>query len=413
MEIIKNYDSILSVPIKKILKYLLLILVILEIFRIPKMFSFLHIIETYTLTRTVSNNTLLFVFTIIDFITILIGLYLFIINRKCSKLFLLIGVTIIFNVFRLFLGQSNIFELNSYEIILSLSLVAACGSIVEYFCNDLNEIFVICRIIVFLCFIFQMFYLFNGDNGNYNIGSIGIGSGGLAILYSSFIFISLPQKFKYSIVKVLFIGISVVGIYFTGSRTNIILFLIFLIIYVVFFLKFNNLKKWIFLSLIISIVFILTAFDLSGLIENEKLNSLLNFFDGSFFNNISQDVSGSERIDSFKIGFNVIKNNPFGISSAPKDLISRMLDYGGTTFPHSYLLCYYLLLGVSALFIYYSFLRLLFFSTRKKSAYFVLISYFCVLFILYGGITFEYLIFFWIYIMYYIAKRNLSYEVIE
>ena len=383
------------------LKKIFFVLVVFSILlRIPKVFSLGMIYGITYSTRLIGNYSVDYVLTIFDVAIILIGI-LFYFKSRNLNLVPLVSFLLIYNVYRWFLGSSNIFDLNSFEIVFSFLIVLSCGNIILYYFHTPKQIMFILKILILLLFITQIIYFVTGRSGtgdkDYGVGygGLGINSGALGLVYSLFgltLLCSTAKKYE----KTLYLLIVLIGLFLTGSRTNLILFLSFLLIFFIFFSKIKS--KILFLPILFFSFVIFLNLGPSLFSSNVKLASLFELLNGDVFNNVLSNISVQERLESWSVAFSIIKDNPFGLSSSASDLIERMFSYGAVTFPHSYLLCYYLLFGFGSLVIYFCFLRETFFSMRRKSRLSIPLLFCITIFTVYGGISTDYILFFVFYL---------------
>lgn len=387
--------------------------IILVLFRIPK--TLLGVPYLYTIwysTRTLADQGERFGITVFEVVAIAIGSFLYFLhNENKIRYMLLLGVIVVTNLIRYGLGLSNPISLESYEAFLSLLVAFSCGTICLYFCDSQEKMSMFFNVLVVLFFLSQLYLvvLDLGKNGSY--GCLGLTGGGVATCYTMYILlrISTGTNNKYEIALLICAGI---GLLLSGSRTNIILMIALINIYYLVFAKSTIRNRFLLVEAIVSSIAIAlilhgTNAEFTG---SKKINSLLSIFSTGVSSYVSEDASALERTNTWHAALEIIKGNPLGISCSFVDLQDRMYDAGSTTFPHSTLLAYYLLIGIPALFIYYAFFDLLIKSIKYKSSIRILIIFITFSLTFYGGISSVYLSFFWLFMMYAYIKKTLSIE---
>lgn len=370
------------------------------IFRIPRVMNWGVIYQISYATRSVGDFSVDYVFTIFDLLIIVLGFFYYLKYRAINVVPLLL-VLVSYNVLRLLLGKTNVFDLNSFEIVFSILVVLSCGNIVAFYYKDEGDLLVLFKILTLVMFTTQILFFVMGRAGtgdsNYGsgYGALGINSGSLGFVYSLFGLILLSSK-KGIIEKAFFLAIVIVGLFLTGSRANMLLFVVFLILFAFIYGRIQT-KLFFALAIVVSVPlsFVLASSPLSS---NIKFSSLLELFDGNFVDNVLNTLSVQERIQSWNVAFVIIKDNPLGISSSAVDLTTQMFSYGGTTFPHSYFLSYYLTLGIGFVLVLFSFAKEFFLSIKNKSQVALCWLFIFIALFFYGGISTEYVLLFWLYL---------------
>ena len=383
---------------------------ILVLFRIPRSyFGVPYLYSMSYMARTIGSERVTFGITIFEIIAIVLGIILY--TQKPSqktRYWPLLLYVIVFNFFRFLLGYSNPITLNSYEIILSYMVGFSCATIIQHYYETYEDIESFLDIIIALFFFFQVYFILIGKAGRSgSYGSLGISSGGLAFCYATYILLKLLNnaKDKKSVILMVSAGI---GLVLTGSRTQILLLMLFLIYYIAFKLSITNARKWVLIGVGVAgfLIIIFGQDSISLLVNNRKIQSMMNIFSTGIYSYVTDDASALERFKTWAVALQVIKENPLGISCSILDLQTRMFNGGSTTFPHSYLLGNYLLLGIPALVIYFQFWKKTIDSRKFNTGLTLLPVYFLINLTFFGGVWAVYLNYFWLMMLYeYIRKR--------
>ena len=393
------------------IKIIMTLFVLLVLFRIPRTFlGFPYIYSIRYSTRTIANQGELFGITIFEFLAFIVALVLYP-QRKKNKLHFLLFISIIvfYNIFRKLFGFSNPFDLNSYEILFSLIVSFSCGIIILHYYERIVDVEFFMDLIILLMFLFQIYFVLIGKGKNGSYASLGIPSGSLAFCYSTYVLSKLPKNNK-KCTSIILIFCSLIGLILTGSRTHLLLLFAFISFYIVFVLSITNKKKWLLIGVIlIGFIFLVFGMDTFSIINNsKKIKSLLDLFNKGFASYFSGDASALERITTWRVALQLIKANPLGISCSVLDLQTRMYSGGATTFPHSYLLCYYLLIGIPALIIYILHCKLLYDCKKYNTNYTISMAYIVLIFTFYGGISTQYLLWFWLIINFSLVSKSVN-----
>lgn len=387
--------------------------IILVLFRIPqKLFGVPYLYTIRYSKRAVANQGERFGITIFEVIAIAIGILLYIIQKdtKIRYMFLL-GIIVVTNLMRYAVGLSNPISLESYEAILSFTVALSCGTIGLYCCDSQEKISLLFDILIVIFFASQLYLLATGSGKNGSYRCLGLSGGGAATCYTIYILLRISEGIKNKTEKGL-VFCAGIGLLLTGSRTNIILAIIFANLNYLFFAKHSARKKFIIIEALMLIT--VSAMMFSGVntkyIGSKKINSLLSVFSTGVSSYVNKDKSAIERTESWRAAFKIIKENPFGISCSIVDLQNRMYGAGSITFPHSTVLANYLLMGIPALCIYFSFWGIMLKSLRYKSKIRILTVYIILILTFYGGISSVYLSFFWWFMIYAYMKKLVNTE---
>ena len=400
----------IKIKVSTIVRLMMLSFVLIILYRIPRTFGVMTIYESSYPTRTIGSSYVIYILTVFDVIVMVLGAFTCLRTRGCRVRFEpILLIIVIYNLLRYVLEDSNIFTLDSFEVLFAFMVSLSCGAITIYYFKRLKEIEFVFIIIVSICFVTQILYVFyNISSDGTGYGCLGLSSGGLGLLYCSFIVVLLHSSVTRQVIKTIFIAIAVVGILLTGSRVNMLLLFIFFAYHIIVDLQVTSRKKWLLLGIGLIALYILTTTQSAITVySSKKITSLLNLLDGNVIKNLFGDQSMKERILSWQCALQIIGSNPLGISCGAKDLMNRMFFLGATTFPHSYLLCYYCLFGIGGLIIFICFVNQRVKAKNNKRIR-PISSLMIIALTVYGGITTEYLLFYWFFMIYtYMKTSNL------
>lgn len=289
------------------------------------------------------------------------------------------------------LGKNNLFSANAYEIY--FTLIVGCATISIF--QNLPDPDAADSFFWFICYLnvatVYANYLLgeNGMVGRYNSINLDVGTTGtLCGLVLLHVLSSVRNRHKW--LAVLFI---VVALLLSGSRVNLILAGIFFAaqLFVRDSYHFKVKKLVVFLSIFFvlaagcaSLVFLYSA----GGNFTRQVNSLWNgsrmlqTFDWA---DMSQDRSVLGRLKSIRIGFDILKAHPLGISGYFINLQRETIARGFSTFPHSAILDFYLLLGPVSLLLFALWGKILCGLWKKSKERFWVFAYMVIFLLLSGG----------------------------
>lgn len=305
-------------------------------------------------------------------------------------------LVLFFNVLRLPLGQSNIFELNSYEMFLILLVgicaAAACSRIATTrqdfeFCIDLFIVFQACTLLL---------NYVQGVSNDGRYSALAMGPGQTATIMSLFIvwFITCRNSgWKMAEKTSSFSAIALAAAFFsllaTGSRTNLLLVVATMIVMLAWILKIIARRKGVEIAFLAFLCIALLAglfiVALPTLLNSGGSNALARLLEtnSTGFGNDSSVLGRELSIDA---GWRIYSENPFGISFSLYDIEERTLLACGMEYPHSTLLSYLLLWGPLPLAIALGYLiALLLQQFRRKSSSAIFVAFVLLTFIWYGS----------------------------
>lgn len=355
-------------------------------------------------------------FGIIQLLILLIGIYYAIrLNKK--GVFALAIVMLIRELIYLIIGENSIFTAAAYEMYLTVFVgyafvLWAEGGLKKYEeCERYFKWFLVTNMLTL-----YINFLMGGTGGilagRYHSSNLDVGgTGTVCVLCILFLAYSTEKKwFDY-----LFIVLSVIGLFLSGSRANLLFLMLILALYFVlsFFFKFrkedkNSEKKNVFLRR-----FLLSGFALIAVIVIVAINyeTILNWLLGSRFQTLlsSQGLRSDDsfvgRTASLTAGLDVLKHHPLGISGYFINLQQEIRMRGYPTFPHSTLLSMYLVFGPLVLIIYGIWIGLLRKLRMINIRYYMMILFLLISTIIYGGPIANFKIIFMIVMTTFLARR--------
>lgn len=292
-------------------------------------------------------------------------------------------------IFFYMFSPNNCIDQKAYEIYIPLVAGFLLVTIVmRYIKREKDrEIFFLRAIFlnIGMIFVSVLFHL-NGIIDRYNAPNMDVEATG-AICGMFFVFCLFTVKLKYHF---FFAGVSFIALLLTGSRINLLITLLITLAGVlVLLLKHRNVKKYVVfntvvMSLIVFILFVLaTVFEIS--VPFISTNIIERMQGALSLTSISSDSSALGRFRSIFIGFDILKENPLGISGYFTNLQIETQKRGFPTFPHSTMLSYYILLGPIILVLILLMIKLLVKLFKMNLSWFFTLAYLFVFFCFTGG----------------------------
>ena len=397
----------MNLSLYKNLKTPSIIIILLILFVPDDIFIFSSILDFKT------PNVISYIWLDTSFSFIFIPFIFFIFKKKINRthmfLFIFWFTLLLWNLIKSLFYKSYLISNLNFELFYATFVAIVIICFVESKLKTFQslqiffEIFMISQIIgLFLSIILDA-----GLDGRFHPPNLDVGTTGL-FLGIYFVF-HLFVKEKQNVYWLLIIFISIL---LTGSRANVILPLIFLVIYFFKKVKYIFSAKFVFvfvfcfpLIYFINFSFISESFDIIEFFDFDRISNLIDMSqDGS----INEDTSLLGRLKSLDIGIEVLYQHPLGIFLSFIDLQYFMQMNGYPTFPHSTLLAFYLVMGPFFLIIIYRLLKLLFSLHKEKSNFFYLILYLTIASIFFGGMFVNFKIFFFYLLVFKISKNSLK-----
>lgn len=317
----------------------------------------------------------------------------FFLGRYCKKiinLYPLLFCVLIKDAALTLLGHSSPFTWNSWEMYCAPLIAMGCIRIVgrkqdvssfEYFMDAL----IICN------FIYQFLFLMTGrvgDAGRVTVMNQGVGSVGMMCSYYVIYSLLLRHKDTGLYIK---IAIAIVSMVLSGSRFSLLL--VAVSIAVNFPIIFEGLSKRQKISILIVVSIIagcLIAILSNSVLQNkyEIISRMAGLFENNnMAENINEDDSFLERLVSFTVGFEIIEDNCWGLTNSFIDVQTQTIYHGFFSFPHSTLMCYYLLWGPFVFYgIWWMIKKCMIAHKYGEIAIFRMLIIMLVCFAIYGGI---------------------------
>ncbi|MGN0132765.1 MAG: O-antigen ligase family protein [Lachnospiraceae bacterium] len=382
-------------------------------------FAFITLYSSTT-PSYISYKWLDYKFGIIQLIILILGALLLFSNRNRLVPALLVLFFIRELIFPIF-TNNNIFSQHSFEIYLTLFVGIAFIVLVNETCYSLDELEDLFILIIFLNILTlypRVVLHLNGILGRYNISNLDVGMTGtfcgIAFIYSVF-----NNNLKY---RIFWSIVSVMGIFLSGSRVNMLIFVAVLLTGILISLfrdKKINRRQLIFGTIIFIVVMLIL---LSVIIYmnfagawNDFVESIFNSRMLSTFNNseMKTDSSFLGRTTSIGIGLDIVKENPFGISGYFINLQEQTRQRGFATFPHSSMLDTYILFGpiVIALIVYI--IRNLIKIFKISFTWFLVLLYMFVFVCISGGPIVNFKIVFFYGMILYITSKKIKLNELE
>lgn len=263
-------------------------------------------------------------------------------------LWILCILVMVREIFFFFLSNNSCIKDGSYEIYLTLFTGISLAKLLEYACEDVEELNrFFWTIIIFNVFtVYLAAILQFGQANRYNAVNMDVGSTGticsLTIIYCLF-----GEEVK----KRMLLVITAAGaLFLSGSRVNLLLLVVILSSgYLIRVIQQRKINKIIVIGLIIIMSFSFLGFVILGVsrlraIISSKF-SIARMIASFSLKGMEGDASVLGRTKSIGIGMDIIKNNPWGISGYFTNLQIQTVQRGFPTFPHSSLIDYYIFLG--------------------------------------------------------------------
>lgn len=299
-------------------------------------------------------------------------------NKQNLLIYSLVIIVILRNIYLMF--SSDLELLFTYELVFSLFLGLLLWKTFKYsyktysFESFLNSIVLFHLIGIMISLIFSL----NKIDFRFNAQNLDVGGTGM-IFGLIFLIKIVYYKMDFYSASAFFI------LLISGSR---FCFMLTLLLYVLNF--FTNFRFWylIIIALLSSVILIYIPS-----IMDRYLSSIVEIQD------VSEKSSFGGRILSLVIGFQVLVDNFFNVSLSSVNLVLLMNKFGYSTYPHSYFLIsliYFPLLAI------YIFVKLIMKLIKHKN---IINLYVLLIFIFYGGVTYNYKVYALIFILLYIINK--------
>lgn len=265
------------------------------------------------------------------------------------KYFIVPVIVFIQDIIRVYLVPNNIVDLNSYEMYLSYVSGLCAAFLCFYGLKHQQEkyfhVFWFLNVCTqFIRFLTNMSGIENRFNA-INLDVVGTGEiSGICLI------LLITSTNKWTWFERMLVPVYVISIFISGTRNPLVFSAILGFIYI--FANFKSVDKTIkHVSLMIILLFIsIIIYTIIGHDNRiyKTISDLLQFI--SFTQNSDMGLEHANsvigRYDSMLVAIDVLKDYPLGVGNGFIILQSYMQEYGYPTFPHSYLLCGWMLWGI-------------------------------------------------------------------
>lgn len=264
---------------------------------------------------------------------------------KSIKFLKVVVLIAILNIFYWILNLENIFQLQSYEMFLLL-LTGFSAAVIVMDCEntfqDIDTILDWFTILQFVLLIVSMLSGASGQDGRY--AAIGMGSGATANIASYYLVWTFFLRMSKT--KILPAGIAFITVILTGSRTNLLAFVLIAVVFIGKLIKKQiddgNSRKLLYCLLAIVPLLILALISNHG-VKMESFERITSLLQGNIFNNITSDGSYLGRLRSVEGSLRILKDNPNGLPFSIYAIEKESARTFSMEYPHSTLLSYILL----------------------------------------------------------------------
>ena len=325
-------------------------------------------------------------FSFLEIPIIFLGLLYYKYSRVIKFIWIYVLILAI-NIAYFLIGASNIITLQSYESFLLLLTGFCTACIVLRNQNDFLDVERILDWFIVLQFALQIVSMVSGASGaDGRYAAIGMGSGATASLACEYLIWTL---FARKGDTKLFPAIcAIVTILLSGSRTNLLVFLLIAIIFLGRLIKKqieDGHGRRIFWVLLIGVpaLILVIIFSVRNGGSVERFSAL---FEGNFFYNVSTDDSFLGRQRSIEGSFRILKDHPIGIPFSIYTIEDLSSQYFTMEYPHSTLFSYILLWGpIIAICVFVYIIRLFVRAIKLKDNSAIYLGYYIFILIFYGS----------------------------
>ena len=288
------------------------------------------------------------------------------------------------------LGKISPFSTNSWEMYLCVIIGISICAIVCFWSKNESDVLKFLDYFVIINFIYQILFVFTGRVGSSGrVAAMSISFGAIGYTCALHVLYTLLAREKNK-KNILIIIICVISLILSGSRFNLVLLLLGIVVFSgVIFSTMNKKKRVVsMITLGTIMLFFISIMNIEQLQEKyEVINRIVMIFEGNILDNFNADASFQERIESIELGIEIIKDNPFGLSNSFADVHSHTVARFFYSFPHSNVICYYLLWGLPFL-VSLVWLVLCTLKAKKvgENGVFCFLLYILITFFIYGGL---------------------------
>lgn len=344
-----------------------------DIFRFTSLFAFSKLDTIPYDTGTIYFSYLfipLFVFFILNFIDnnfyikniILFSFYfIFYLLFKESLIYFTSGKNYVFNY-----GDF------SYYIVFITAFTLIIGTF-KYAVDQFKYFFQLFVYIHSFSTIILVIFSLNLINNRFNAVNLDVGSTGF--LYGAYLIFNLYRIKKFNFFNLCEFFYFLILLYLTGSRTNIFLSFIYILIYLIlFFLRLKFFSRTLNFSFVLA--FFLTTTLLIFFIDRSiNLSSTLEYLINRISSFNLEDDSVIGRYESLFSGIRLLFQKPFGITFSHFHLQFEIQNLGYPTFPHYNWLYFYLLIGPLFIFVIVRLFYYVLILYRRNDSFYVILLY--------------------------------------
>lgn len=414
-----NSHSVSTKPIFSIKTSTILIGLMCFLMILPDdVFGWISLYESIT-PSSIAYIWLDYSFGIVQLFVLLIGIYYSVrLNKK--GLFILAAVMLIRELTYLLLGENSIFSASAYEMYLAVfvgyafALWAEGGLRSFKECERYFKWFLITNMLTI-----YINFLMGGAGGilagRYHSSNLDVGGTGTLCVLCILFLANLAEKKWYDYI---FIGLSAIGLFLSGSRANLLFLILIFGLYIVLnmFFKFkkedqNSGRRSVFfrrfmmsgIALVAAVIIVVVNYDaIVSWIIGSRFQSLFSS------QGLRTDDSFLGRTASLTAGLDVLKHHPLGISGYFINLQQEIRMRGYPTFPHSTLLSMYLVFGPVVLILYGLWIRMLKKLRSVDVKYYLMILFLLISTIIYGGPIANFKIIFMIVMTTFLARQSIK-----
>nr|WP_303242604.1 O-antigen ligase family protein [uncultured Blautia sp.] len=397
---------------KRKLGYICILLYVFLVLSLPdgiKNMTALYKMSTRGINITYTYN---YYFSFLELPIIIYGIAKY--KRSNSIRFFKVFVAlVILNLAYWFLNLENVIQLNSYEMFLLLLTGFSAAVIVMNGKNTLQDIDNIIdwfTILQFILLIVSMISGASGSDGRY--AAIGMGSGATANIASYYlVWTFFAKEGKTKMIPVLAAFITII---LTGSRTNLLAFLLIAIVFIGRLIRKQimdgNKRKMLYAA--VGIVLIVTVILLMGHgIKMESLSRVTNLLQGNVLTNVTTDGSYLGRLRSVEGSLKILDRYPNGLPFSIYSIERESARMFSMEYPHSTLISYILLWSPPIAWGCLIYLIFLFVKAiRQKDNSAIFLGFNIAMLILYGSPILYAKTYAFLFILISYAKTKLSFE---
>ena len=291
-------------------------------------------------------------FGIVQLIILIIGIILFLYHKVYS-----VGLVSIYFLIRELLFKNNVFTMHSYEMYLTLFVGLSFLILTIYSAQNYEQLKSFFYAFLFLnvvsVYINRILSSSVAEGSRYHASNLDVGGTGIICAITLFYLLEIKEKKAFDY---FFLIITTIALVMSGSRNSVGIFTILLVIkWIIGIFRREDITKEEIRHSILRIIAIAIFIVAVILIFGHQIQEVLltnRIFTTFLSGNIANDDSFDGRSRSIAIGLDIIKDHPFGISGWFTNLQEETRMRGFPTFPHSDIICFYLMYGPVTIILY-------------------------------------------------------------